>query len=460
MTHRCVEELLWLSQPSQVLDKRDVERVEKHAIVFQDFLAARAHRFLEERLHSPILETFMSDGTPISTMERHHIDWDNFHINRAGKVCREFLVQRLWLQDSHGSISCLFGDIKLMQDKTHLTSYAGMTSLWQGARALGHKSFVLSHHVFDRAIMSAMRHRIRQRTAAWDFHLACTSADEAPVLILMTWVTVVGCQLHDYQNGLKWAVFHVFCDKGIMRDAWVVFASLRQSFEQLVQMLTSWLPAHTSFESCELEEDMAPWWRLLCISEDMLPLLNELKPRWINGKLRINETCEADPKCFEKVTGLILYTWSFRRWSEARWGGCSKSSRSLVLALWCGMEGVVNNILADKKQSHYYISGFQRLSHVVRRMMALTCATSLVTDEPLAIAKEDDRLVKRLPDIDAALMNNAMFCVTLPEWIIKVLADMGGQSPSEFRTDLFQSVISQLAYVRMRLREPRTFCYV
>jgi len=187
----------------------------------------------------------------------------------------------------------------------------------------------------------------------------------------------------------------------------------------------------------------------------MVPTLQWLKPRFFDEKLHIDRQCEDDPECMTKIMGVILWTWGFHRWCEARWGGASKSSINMVLATSLGLESIASSILADPSQSHYYIKGFLRLTVGVKKMFALTAATSRVSDVPLRILKEDDRLVKRLPDIDQAMADAAEYSLTLPEWIIDRLAKMAHQSRSEFRTDALQSVICQLGYARWRLRPAR-----
>ena len=227
--------------------RREIERTEKHATVLCDFLKLEAERFVRDNEEEALLEQFQSDGTPVTTTERHAVKWDNFNIRRAGRVCREYLVQRLWLSTLRGACCVLFGVLRLMYNKTHLTSYAGMVELWGGARLAGHKGFLISHHTFDRAVMSSMARRIKQRAAALELHMVNTAGDEAALLILKTWITVVGCQLHDYHNALKWAVFNVFACKQTMRDTWIVLAALRHAFEQLLHALPLWV-TKVSFE--------------------------------------------------------------------------------------------------------------------------------------------------------------------------------------------------------------------
>ena len=103
-----MNDVLPLYRPRLVLEKRELELVDKHCVCIQDFLEMQAKQWLAQQGDEPALETFMSDGTPLTTRERHRVDWAKFNIRRAGRVCREHLVQRLWLMNVSGALCTLF----------------------------------------------------------------------------------------------------------------------------------------------------------------------------------------------------------------------------------------------------------------------------------------------------------------------------------------------------------------
>ena len=439
-----------------MLTQWEIQRVEKLVTCFLDFLQARVFRWLGERPDVTILQTLSADGTPITTVETHSVDWDKFKIRRTGRRCREYLVMRCWLQDPEGSVTCLFDDVKRMSDKTALTHYNGIVRLWKGARAHGHRGFLIAHHVFDRAVHEAVTRRMDQRQAAFEYHLTCTMGSAAVLLILKTWTTSGGCVLHDLQNALKWAVFHMFGDASILRDCWVVFAALRSSMDQLISNTARWLMLHVRFDHHPYHaEDMDKWWTLLRVCASMLATFQLLKPIFTRGRLYIDPACETMPDIWPTLVNMMLYIFNFKRWSTARWGGASKSCLNVTLAQSCGLESLVRGILEDKKQSDYHLKGFLRLTPSVRRMFAITAGTSRVTDGALATLKDDDRLVRRLPEIDQMLGDAASYCIALPEFIIEILAAQANFSQSELRTEIFLSVISQLCYARWRLQPVR-----
>ena len=262
----CIQDIEYLARPAAILSNHDIELAEKHTEVLKDFLENAADQFVSEHRSEALLEQFLSDGTPLSTTERVRCNWDKFRVTRSAKSCKEYLVQRLFLTVS-SAVMTLLADVRPMFDKTGLTSYNGIVSLWAGARQLGHTGFLLSHSCFDRAVVSVMHRRIKQRAAAYDLHLVYSNPDMAEWLILTNWTTIVGCAAHDFHNALKWSVLLYFGCKQTMRDSWVILQSLRHSFDQLAKSLPSFMATHLAFENWQLLEGMVDFirhrWRAL-----------------------------------------------------------------------------------------------------------------------------------------------------------------------------------------------------
>ena len=80
-----------------------------------------ADAFILQRRHAPILEIFMSDGTPFTSTSRVEGMMDGERLHRSGKTCKELLIQRVFLMDSNRVVRPLFEDPLAMQDKTAWT---------------------------------------------------------------------------------------------------------------------------------------------------------------------------------------------------------------------------------------------------------------------------------------------------------------------------------------------------
>ena len=98
------EELVYFSRPSLCLTSHDIDYVNKHCEVLAEFLRLRAYRFVSARADEPLLEQFLSDGTPYTTTHHNIFNWDEWKQRREGRECKDFLVQRLFLVDVHQNV--------------------------------------------------------------------------------------------------------------------------------------------------------------------------------------------------------------------------------------------------------------------------------------------------------------------------------------------------------------------
>ena len=137
-------EFLRLSRPSLCLSSDELANVDRHVEVFGRFLDLRAQHFVARHADEPLLEQFFSDGTPFTTQERETINWDTYKVTRAGRECKDYLMQRVFLSSASGNSTAILKEPRLMHTKHHLVSYQGMTELWQGCRMAGAKDVVVS----------------------------------------------------------------------------------------------------------------------------------------------------------------------------------------------------------------------------------------------------------------------------------------------------------------------------
>ena len=447
-------ELLDVAGPHSSWEKHDDRIIAKHTEVLKDFLQARAATWVLQHIDEPILEVFQSDGTPVTTVEREADRWEDYQVVRRGKQTEEYLIQRLWLSDVHGDVTPLFQEPRLLADKTALTHYSGHAELWKGARAMGAEHAVLSHHCFDSAVKAPLEHRFRQERNAYEYMLSVESAATAAQMILWSWFTCVACKAHLFHNALKWAMLVGAAHTTLMRNTWVVLASLTNAFEQLVDELPQWIRSMLAFEDWD-PETCRDTWTTLHITGTWLEFICDLQLRFKNGQLWIAEKFANDEHAHDKVKIAILFLWRFRRWCEARWCGVGRCSRQLLASLFVGLEHLVKGILARKHSHKYHLSGFERLDAGIKRMLAITACSSLVSEKPLALLLQDNRLALTLPDIDREMDEQATKVLTIPEHTIAELARTADMSCTELRDGNCQSVDVQMVYARHGLREVR-----
>ena len=448
------EQFLDIAGPGEAFAKHADRDIAKHCEVFKDFLTNRARCWVEERTEEPIQEIFQSDGTPVTTTERTADAWEEFKVVRRGRQTEEYLIQRLWLNDTHSNVCPVFGEPRLMADKTADTHYKGYAEMWPGAREMGARACVHKHFVFDDAVKSAIAHRIKQNNAAYEYMLAEEFPETAALLILWTWITIVNCKAHVFHNALKWAMLIQMTTKSLMRDCWIVLASLRNSFEQLVEDLPDWILARIRYMDWDAGV-CRDTWETFGLEGAWLLYFLDLQIRFQDGFLYVAVKFETDGHALQKVKVAILFLWKFRRWTEARWLGMGRCCRQLFSCLFLGLEDLVHGILSRKKSHKYHLSGFNRLNDKIKRMLAVVTCTSRVSEKPLALLLKDNRLALTLPAVDQAIDTWSKKATDLPEHTLEVLALTAGMSTTELRDGNFHSVETQVAYARHGLLEAR-----
>ena len=218
-----VQELAW---PAKQLVRHELQLVDKIAEASEQWLKLRGERFVPANADSAILDMFMSDCTPSTTLENIKSAWDEFFVLRRARSSKEYLGQRLFLC-MLASMCLVVGSMRCLLDKTAWTHFTAVDQMWEGCRRLGHKWYVINFACFDRAVKSPMhRYRLHHAKAFDKFLIGNLPAGQATQRILRHWVVVVGCCAHDKHNALKWSVLMFLKDKAVMRDSWIVLASV------------------------------------------------------------------------------------------------------------------------------------------------------------------------------------------------------------------------------------------
>lgn len=95
-----------VAAPSLCLSDTERHRVSKLCECLKEFLNQERTRFLHRHKSVPILEVYASDGTPLKTVSRHSMDYEELRAVRSGTSSREWIVQRLFLATGGGRCLC------------------------------------------------------------------------------------------------------------------------------------------------------------------------------------------------------------------------------------------------------------------------------------------------------------------------------------------------------------------
>ena len=137
---------------------------------------------------------------------------------RFGKQCIDWFMHRVFLQDVQGRTTVVLSD-PIFGDKTAWSHWSAYRQLLPLPRERAVPQRPLHHHVFDRAIWSALTRHLRETHSLVDQQLRQTvEATERKLMRLKTWMTSVACKNHDTHNGLKLSLFQFTSNKEPLRN--------------------------------------------------------------------------------------------------------------------------------------------------------------------------------------------------------------------------------------------------
>ena len=110
-------------------------------------------------------------------------------------------------------------------------------------------------------------------------------------------------------------------DKKVLRQVWIIFESLRNSLDQLLKILPSWITARTTFADYGGECNLRSLYTLLGLPPKWSEFVADLQLRWEDGRLCVAAKCRFDADLPQKLN-FFTYLFNFedssriglRRW--------------------------------------------------------------------------------------------------------------------------------------------------
>ena len=442
-----------LGQPSLVLDSDDLKHVAKLVEVAKRLLFLEAEAFVRERRHATLAEVLSQDVTPAKTATVHVQGSGDLRVQRKGRKCREWLVQRLFLLEHGPKKLVLFTDPLDMDVKTAAAHHEAGTALWGGCRLLGHEGFLITHSCFDRAIAGACARLQRQRCSALQLHLQNTVGEDAAYeRYLKHFVTSVGCSAHDFTNALRWANLKEFGDRQSMKAMWISIESLRSALDQLVRVVPLWLPTVLVYEDFAGPLDLRMLWGRLHVKGPWLEEFVFLQIRFEGDSLKVGRHVEGDATLPQRLLELFLFVFDFKTWSDTRWAAVGRICRCLNVALLVGLRQLVAFVLACPGESNYYLGGFANFTGPIAVMSGICALSAPVSDVPLKKLLGDDRLPRLLGDIDGVIEKerDAVSSLELP--LFEQLGKACSASGDQLADSVLFATQVQIGYGEYRLR--------
>lgn len=441
---------------------QDPEELEcaRLAEALKECLVRRARDLLDHCQGGAVLYTYGSDATSyVCQAVKVASLGAQGSVLRRGRVLNEFLMQRghlfCRLPDGREFLAPLFKDpVPLSLGKKTANLFQAAVEFLPTLRRQGFRGLIVNHFVADRAVFSSLDLRLRQRHRAYyEPELGPELGDEAGLLMLSDLYCSCGCSAHDIQNSLRWGLTaHATAED--LKDMHIICESLRNSFSILHGHLYSFLRSSLMFDHTLVDaEAVCKFWQCLGVPADMLELFVEVNPWFEDGTLWVSGSLEGMPDLLDKVSGVIVFAWRWRRFVDSRWCSIGASSRSVVASLVLGLESIVAATRADEACTDYHLHGFGRISAPIKKYMILAAITSVVADGVLLEVLQDDRLLRRSTEVQQALADELSWVESIGTFVWGRLARLvgAGVTGHGLRGDCLASANIVAAYIRRKV---------
>lgn len=445
---------------ARVLDRNEAREAVRVAEVVKQCLWDKASAFIAKHSHAPLLFSYASDGTPMTTVSRHVVQAHaKRRVAREGGRLREFLVQRGFVKamgvDGGGEVCVLLSDpLPMDEGKSAWHCFSAAVQFYPMLREKGHVGIAISHYGFDRALYEALQNKLRMRHAKYYEDLAESGKGQSQLLALTDWVVSTGCGNHDCQNALKWGLREMMGEdpEALLKDMYIAMEACRHGYSALHDNLRWWLLRVVRFKSTGFRHEHAlEFWGALGVDEDMVHIAAQLNLVWVGGELCVNPAAEGSADLMDKLSGLVLYLFRFRKFTQSRWTTLGECSRVLVCAMSVGLIGFVESLRVTPGVSDWHLRGFGRLGDEGKRFVSLCALAASVPDAVLVALLEDDRVAGRVAHFEGLLKHEFGCLANLSTTFWTRVASLSTATASELRSDALRVATIAAGYIDHKL---------
>jgi hypothetical protein len=196
----------------------------------------------------------------------------------------------------------------------------------------------------------------------------------------------------------------------------------------------------------------ASFWQALGVDAGWVDIVSVINPFWKEGSLHVNAELQDDPEAFEKVYNLVLYMLKWQQFSESRWATVGTSCRNLVRSLCIGLEEIVSLARANPQVSDFYLHGFARCKPTVKRYACVAAVASYSLEGFLIDVLSDDRVAKRLPEIENNMVEELQYIEGLGDDFWRRLAPIVTQfSAADLKSSAIHCGNTAIAFVKRKV---------
>lgn len=448
--------VLEYSDAWRVLSETEGHEADRIAEAICTYLRRRVETLVAEHQARPVLISYQCDGWGTNIGGRSVRAHGSVTVRHHGRFREEFLLQRVVLRLRRPGVG---DDMRMvMFPPRPLTEGKGSWNVWSAAsealgtlRSLGHSGIAVTVYLQDGALHESTFTKFRGKHMAWYDHDLGADRGDGRFLQLSDWVIGVQCTAHACSNALRWGLMSHF-EKHQVEDAHIVVQSLINSSMGLHDRLDLFVQRHMSFVDFRDDdlEEVAVFWEFLGVTDvQMLALLVEVNPQWNGTSLQVRAHLRDDPACWEKVTACLAHCWRWVPWSDTRWVRAGRSAKYYLRSLVTGIEGHVKLCLSDPVMSNYHLQGHNRCTVDIKLFFGVCSVCSVPAEQVLLELLQDDRLLRRAPQIRDALRDAMARITSLPESVWVRLANIVGDgvTKSDFQSQCLASATTTVGYM-------------
>ena len=454
-----------LARASMVMARSLARNVLKMVCILADVLEDQNRKWLAGAREHPAMQCYSGDGTPVKLQKQVQFRVFGKKKQRRGKSTKEFYIQlscfRYMSNLGVPVTSILFAPpLALTKGLGADAMYAAGCKFSKTLREQGHRGLVINGYIFDRKGIDKLsrlyhaRHKRMERK--WG-----KSESEAWVLQLTEWTIVQGCALHDMHNALKWAMYTTFQSPELIKDTWIVFQSVRNSFDDLQSHICLWLLQGVAFvENDRLPppDELAEFWTVLGLPADKIDHFSTKMRLWLDPATGILYASSAwvaseEDNVMQELTGVLLWFMECKSFSESRWATMRSNSQMMMGAIAVGFQSLVKFVRKQPNMLHEHLSGFDKLDSRQMRFLICSMIVGRPIDRALLMVMKDNRLAMTAEAIDAALEEELE---TIEQFSLKVwerLASLchDGTTGKSLRTYCIRAAHVAVAFVHWRV---------
>ena len=225
----------------------------------------------------------------------------------------------------------------------------------------------------------------------------------------------------------------------LLKDLYIVLASISNSYKQIVDRLSSWLSSHLRFREADAlpePEALQELWVSLGADPFVVGEIMDLRLIYEDGCLWTIQVDNDIRAIVHRVVFILLSLWRFKQYSEGRWVSIGDSCRSLVAGMLTGLPSLIAEVIEDEAESNFHINGFTKLQEEMEQFVVIVAFASYPSDTALRMLLGNGRFLKIAGDLNASLDEEVGYLAGLRAFTWSSLGDVCGLPGPEVQSEV------------------------